>query len=67
MQDLSACRTCQAAGQVPRAAIFHAFRPTAVEYIVKGSESPAELDRLEKRGLTLVKVERAADAPLFPD
>lgn len=36
--------------------IFHAFKPTAIEYVVKGDETDEELDRLEKRGLTLVKV-----------
>lgn len=37
-------------------AIFHAFRPTAVEYVVKGNESDDELEALAKRGITLVKV-----------
>lgn len=36
--------------------IFRAFQPTAIEYVVKGDETDEELDRLEKRGLTLVKV-----------
>ena len=39
--------------------IFQAFKPTAIEYIVKGTESEAELDSMEKRGITLVKVEHA--------
>ena len=38
------------------AAAFTAFRPVAVEYIVKGDETEEELDALEKRGLSLVKV-----------
>jgi hypothetical protein len=38
------------------AGIFQLFRPTRIEYIVKGDEPEDELDRLEKRGITLVKV-----------
>jgi hypothetical protein len=37
--------------------VFHAFQPTAVEYVVKGDETPDEIESLEKRGLTPVKVE----------
>lgn len=36
--------------------IFQAFKPTAIEYVVRGDESNEELDRLEKRGITLVEV-----------
>jgi hypothetical protein len=36
--------------------VFTFFRPEAVEYIVKGTESEEELDALEARGLTLVNV-----------
>ncbi len=43
--------------------IFHAFKPTAVEYVVNGSESDEELARLEKRGLTLVRIERVEEQP----
>ena len=35
------------------------FKPTALEYIVKGTETDEELDALEERGFTLVKVVRA--------
>lgn len=38
--------------------IFQAFKPTAIEYVVKGDESQEELERLAKRGITLVDVER---------
>ena len=37
-------------------AIFQAFRPTAIEYVVTGKETEKELDALVKRGLTLVRV-----------
>lgn len=41
--------------------IFHAFVPTRIEYVVKGDETEEDLDALEKRGLTLVKVERIGE------
>jgi len=44
-------------------AIFSAFLPTAIEYIVKGTETDEELDKLEARGLTLVDV-KPLQAPL---
>lgn len=36
--------------------IFSAFIPERIEYVVKGTESEDELNDLEKRGLTLVRV-----------
>lgn len=42
--------------------IFHAFKPTRMEYVVKGTESEDELNRLEERGFTLVNVVRDVDA-----
>lgn len=41
--------------------VFQAFRPTRIEYVVRGSESAEELEALEKRGLTLVRVIRDID------
>ena len=38
--------------------IFQAFKPTAIEYVVKGDESAEELERKEKRGITLVQIVR---------
>lgn len=38
--------------------IFHIFMPTRMEYVVKSDDSDEELEKLEKRGFTLVKVER---------
>ena len=38
------------------------FRPTAIEYVVKGDETDEELEALEKRGITPVKVVRDVDA-----
>lgn len=39
-------------------AIFHAFKPAAVEYIVTGQETDKELAALGKRGITPVIVKR---------
>lgn len=41
--------------------IFHAFKPSRIEYIVGGWEKEEYLDRLEKRGFSLVKVIRDID------
>ena len=41
--------------------IFHAFKPTSIEYVVKGTETDDELDKLEKRGFWLIKVIKQAD------
>lgn len=43
------------------AGIFHAFIPQRIEYVVKGTEKKSELERLEKRGITLVKIIRDID------
>jgi len=36
--------------------VFTFFKPTAIEYVVKGDEDEEKLDALEARGFTLVKV-----------
>jgi hypothetical protein len=40
----------------PKAGIFHIFKPVAIEYVVKPDDSEEKLEKLEKRGLTLVRV-----------
>lgn len=40
--------------------IFHAFKPTRVEYVVRGDETEQQLDRMERRGISLVKLEWTA-------
>jgi hypothetical protein len=42
-------------------AVFHMFRPSAIEYVTKGSETPEEIDKMEKRGITPVRVVRAGE------
>ena len=44
------------------AGIFHAFVPDRIEYIVKGNETPEELDHMESRGIALVKLIRTDGA-----
>lgn len=39
-----------------QAGIFQAFKPSRIEYVVRGDETEEELDAKEKRGFTLVKV-----------
>lgn len=66
-----ACAGCKGSGSVPQAAIFHAFRPSAIEYVVKGDENDEFLDRLLARGITPVQIERegslATDIPEVED
>jgi hypothetical protein len=45
--------------QVRRPAIFAAWRPQRVEYVVTGLESPEKLEQLAARGIELVDVVRA--------
>ena len=40
----------------PKAGIFHLFKPVAIEYVVREDDSEEKLERLEERGLTLVRV-----------
>lgn len=41
--------------------IFHAFRPSAIEYVVTGKETDEDLERLTRRGITPVEVVRDID------
>jgi len=43
-------------GKKDISAIFSIFRPTAVEYVVKGDETGEDLERIVKRGLTPVTI-----------
>lgn len=55
---LPRCEKCKGKGVLPVAAIFHAFKPERIEYIIKGDETEKELERMEKQGITLVKLVR---------
>lgn len=43
------------------AGVFCVFQPKAIEYVVKEDDSEEKLERLEKRGITLVKIERVGE------
>jgi hypothetical protein len=43
-------------------AIFAAFVPTALQYVVRGDEVPEELERLASQGFTLVRIERVPES-----
>lgn len=51
------CETCGGSSTIYAPGIFHAFKPTAIEYVVKGTETEEELQALIKRGITPVRVE----------
>lgn len=53
------CRTCGGSGRRWLPAIFHAFKPRRVEYVVEGNETEEELLKLKKQGVTPVRVRRA--------
>jgi hypothetical protein len=39
-----------------KAGIFHVFKPIAIEYVVRDDDSEEKLERMEKQGITLVRV-----------
>jgi hypothetical protein len=49
------------------AGIFHAFRPTAVEYVVRGDEPDEAIDALVKRGIVPVAVEQSSHMPILQE
>lgn len=51
--------------QIRTPGIFHAFLPTAVEYVVHGDEGPDALKYLERRGITPVRVHKIETLALF--
>ena len=42
----------------PMAGIFSVFLPQRIEYVVKDDDSQEDLERMEKRGITLVKIQK---------
>jgi hypothetical protein len=53
------CPVCEGTGYEHVPGIVTAFRPTAIEYVVKGDETEEELEALEARGIEPVEVIRA--------
>lgn len=60
------CHVCDGSKRLLVPAIFHAFRPSRVEYVCKGDETPEELDRLVKRGIQPVIVRKKDEQPHIP-
>jgi len=58
--DSKKCTGCKGKRYVDEytPAIFQAFLPTEIQYVVKGDETDEEIETLEKRGLTPVKIEK---------
>jgi hypothetical protein len=46
--------------------VFHLFQPTAIEYVVKGTETEEKLAALERRGITPVRIERIGEEAREP-
>ena len=52
------CPECEGQGVIDISAVFRAFKPMAIEYVVKGGESDEEIQRLIDRGITPVHIRR---------
>lgn len=52
------CEHCRGNGVIWHPGVFSAFRPVAVEYVTKGTESDAVIEALVRRGITPVRVVR---------
>lgn len=48
-------------------AVFHAFCPQRMEYVVADGDDDEKLDRLEKQGFTIVRVTRAGEQTEFSE
>jgi hypothetical protein len=59
------CAECNGEGVVHIPAIFRMFRSEAIEYVVKGTETDEELEAMEKRGTTPVRVVHADETPVI--
>ena len=65
------CELCEGHGSYLAPAIFTAFRPTQVQYVITGNESDADIINLRERGITPVRVneveEETEGDPVVPD
>lgn len=64
--DRVPCESCRGTGHVKVPGIFRIFKPEAVEYVCRGDETDEELERLERRGLRLVRVEAVGEQATLP-
>lgn len=61
------CAACGGAGVLYTPAIFAAFKPSRIEYVVKEGDTEEKLERLVKRGITPVRIVRVEkDTPMLP-
>lgn len=60
------CDDCDGSGTIRKPGVFTAFRPERIEYILKGTETDEEIERLEARGITPVRL-KWDDAPVFDE
>jgi hypothetical protein len=58
LEGAKRCGDCDGLGFTMIPAIFSVFRPSAIEYVVKGDETDEELESLGERSITPVRVER---------
>lgn len=63
MKNVRECEVCKGKMWHYTPAVFQVFRPQAIEYVVTGNETEEELEKLVKRGLTPVRIERVEDQP----
>jgi len=59
------CKVCNGEGFIYIPAVFQVFKPTAIEYVVKGNESEEEIEKLERRNITPVRINRIGETIEF--
>ena len=52
------CKLCKGTSKIKVPGIFYMFKPTRIEYVIDGTEDENQLNELERRGFTLVKLVR---------
>jgi hypothetical protein len=56
----SECPDCKGKGKAMSPGIFHAFKPSRIEYVIKEDDKREKLERLQDRGVDLVRLERTS-------
>lgn len=59
LENYTICENCEGIGYF--AGVFYAYKPERIEYAVKGDETEKELEGMEKRGISLIKLVRTTD------
>lgn len=60
------CERCEGTGGYYTPAVFSAFKPKRIEYVVRGDESEEKLKKLKKRGVTPVRIRRLGEQDELP-